>query len=272
MAYKILFLDIDGTLLNSAGQITAATHQAIATIQRAGIAVVLASGRPYQGMLRFSQELELSTHSSYMISFNGGKIVDLHTNTIVYEREMEQSQAQQVFALAQKLKLAVLTYNEHGIVTAQPNNPYVQHESTITRLPFVPFEGDAAKLDFPIHKCLVVGETEQLIAAETVFRETLGDTIAVCRSSPIFLEVTPAGVDKAAAISILLQKLGIPVAESVACGDGFNDVPMIRLAGLGVALDNAPQGVKDAAHLIVASNDADGVAMAIQHCWSELFV
>ncbi|MEG1074449.1 MAG: Cof-type HAD-IIB family hydrolase [Ruthenibacterium sp.] len=271
MPYKILFLDIDGTLLNSAGQITPATQQAIATIQRGGIAVVLASGRPYRGMLRFADELDLSARSGYIVSFNGGKIVDLHTGAVIYEQKMPQAQAARVFALAKKLHLGVVTYNEEGIVTEQTDNPYVQHESEITRLPFVPFDGDTAKLDFPIHKCLVVGETEQLIAAENVFKETLGDEISVCRSSPIFLEVTPAGVDKASGISVLLQKLGIATADAVACGDGFNDLPMIRLAGLGVALDNAPQGVKDGADLIVASNDADGVVEAIKHCWSDLF-
>ncbi len=271
MHYKILFLDIDGTLLNSGGQITPATRRAIATLQKNEVPVVLASGRPHGGMLHLADTLALSAHRSYIISFNGGKIVDLHRNVVLHEQCMPQAQAAQVFALAKQLGLAVMTYNEEGIVTEFPDNPYVRHEQKITQLPFVPFDGNPQTLQFPMHKCLVVGETERLIAAEQVFRDTLGTQITVCRSSPVFLEVTPRGVDKAAGISILLQTLGIDAADAVACGDGFNDVPMLCLAGLGVALANAPQGVKDAAKLVVRSNDEDGVAQAIATAWSALF-
>ena len=270
MQYKILFLDIDGTLLNSKGEITPATRSAIAKIQQQGVAVVLASGRPFGGMLALAGELNLAAYGGYVVSFNGGKIVNMKTGAVLCETLMPQAQVAQVFALTKQLGLEVLTYNETGILAQHPENPYVLHEKTITGLPFVPFDGDAKALTSPVHKCLVVGETQQLIAAEAVFKQTLGDTTAVSRSSPIFLEVTPAGVDKAAGISAMLQKLDIPVSAAVACGDGFNDVPMLRLAGLGVALANAPQGVKDEADLLVGSNDEDGVAQAIAHCWKDL--
>ncbi len=270
MQYKILFLDIDGTLLNSKGEITPATRSAIAKLQANDIPVVLASGRPFGGMLQLASELNLAQNGGYVVSFNGGKIVNMKTGTILCESFMPLAQVAQVFALTQQLGLAVLTYNETGILAQHPENPYVLHEKTITGLPFVPFDGNAASLTSPVHKCLVVGETQQLIAAEAVFKQQLGEVVAVSRSSPIFLEVMPLGVDKASGISAMLEKLGIPAEAAVACGDGFNDVPMLRLAGVGAVLANAPDGVKAEADLLVGSNDEDGVAQAIAHCWGDL--
>ena len=84
------------------------------------------------------------------------------------------------------------------------------------------------------------------------------------RSEPYFLEVVPMGVEKAASLEILLKKLGIDREELMACGDGFNDLPMLRYAGLGVAMANAQSAVKQAADRVTLSNDEDGVAAAVK--------
>lgn len=270
MKYKILFLDIDGTLLSSKGEISTGTLRALLHIQQQGIPVVLASGRPYGGMLKLAKTLKLAQYGGYILCYNGAKVVDVRADKILREILMPQAQAAEVFALAEKLGLHVLTYNGSTIISQHPKHPYIMRESEITGLPIAKFDGDVSKLDFPIHKCLVVGDTEELIAAARVFTDTLGEGISAARSSPIFLEVTPTGVDKAAGVCALLDILHIPTAQAVACGDGFNDVPMLQCAGLGIAMGNAPQGVKDSADLIVAGNDENGLVEAIHHCWGDL--
>ena len=94
--------------------------------------------------------------------------------------------------------------------------------------------------------------------------EQLKETNEVYRSEPYFLELVPKGIDKAQSLAVLLEKVGIRREEVIACGDGFNDLSMIRYAGLGVAMENAQSVVREAADFITLSNDQDGVAHVVE--------
>ena len=115
----------------------------------------------------------------------------------------------------------------------------------------------------PIAKCLIVGEPTRLAVLEKEMYEHLKDRMGVFRSEPYFLELVPKGIDKAMSLSVLLSKLGITQAETIAMGDGFNDLSMIRFAGLGIAMANAQLVVRENADFVTRSNDEDGVAYAI---------
>ena len=117
----------------------------------------------------------------------------------------------------------------------------------------------------PVDKCLVVGEPEMLVPLEEKLRQELGKRINVYRSEAFYLELVPKGIDKAASLSRLLERTRIKQEEVIAIGDGFNDVSMIRFAGLGVAMANAQPPVKANADRITQyTNDEDGVARFIQ--------
>lgn len=273
MKYRMLFLDIDGTLLNSKNEITHATRCAIDAIRRHGVRVVLASGRPCSGMLHFVNELNLDSGSGgYLLGFNGGKIIHAGSGETVYEHRMPQQLAERTFALASSLGLVPITYDEYGLVTPDPSQPQVQLEHTLTRLPVRKYTEGVTSLDFPMHKCLVVGEPERIAEAEIIFQSHFGNEAVIARSTPYFLEVTPQGVDKASGIRAMLQTLNLPCEQAVACGDGCNDIPMLRAAGFSVAMGNAPQEVKKHADFITARNDDDGLAAALQHIWPECFL
>jgi Cof subfamily protein (haloacid dehalogenase superfamily) len=94
--------------------------------------------------------------------------------------------------------------------------------------------------------------------------EVLKGRMEVYRSEPYFLELVPKGIDKAQSLAVLLEEIGMTREEMIACGDGFNDLSMIKYAGLGVAMDNAQPTVKEAADFITHSNDADGVAHVVE--------
>lgn len=271
MKHSMLFLDIDGTLLNSKNEVTAATHAAIDTVRRHGVGVVLASGRPCGGMAHFVQELNLDTETGYLLGFNGGKIVRAGSGETVYEHRMPQELAERVFDLAESLGLVPITYDETGLVTPDPDHPQVQLEHRLTHLPVRKFTKGITPLTFPIHKCLIVGQPEEISAAEDAFRAHFKSEATIAKSTPVFLEVTPSGVDKASGIQAMMKTLSLPCEQSVACGDGFNDIPMLRAAGLSVAMGNAPKEVQHNADFVTAGNDDDGLALAIRRIWPEFF-
>ena len=118
-------------------------------------------------------------------------------------------------------------------------------------------------INFPVPKCLIVGNPEPLAALEKKMKKDLEGKMNVFRSEPFFLELVPNGIDKARSLSVLLEELGMTREEMIAVGDGFNDLSMIQYAGLGVAMANAQEVVRQAADYITLSNEEDGVAAVV---------
>ena len=119
-------------------------------------------------------------------------------------------------------------------------------------------------IKFPVPKCLIVGEPQQLELLECKMRDALNGRMNVFRSEPFFLELVPNGIDKACSLKVLLDHLGMSHEQMIAIGDGFNDVSMIKYAGLGVAMSNAQEAVKKEADYITLSNEEDGVAAVVE--------
>lgn len=263
MKYKLLVLDIDGTLTDSGRNITPATRKALLALQRSGTRIVLASGRPTYGVSPAARELELGRFGGYILSFNGGKIVECATGRALYEKTMPVEQARLLSGLARKNGVPILTYEEDCLITEAPENEYVLKESAINRMKIRAVASFAEAVRFPVTKCLMVGEGTHLAKVETNVKEAVGNELSVCRSEPFFLEIMPSHIDKAVSLGILSERLGISREEIAACGDGFNDRTMIRYAGLGVAMGNAQEPVKQAANYIAPTNDEDGVAHTV---------
>lgn len=119
-------------------------------------------------------------------------------------------------------------------------------------------------VDFSVPKCIIAGKGDRMAELEPQLREHLAGKADVFRSEPFFLEIMPYHTDKAISIGELIEKLGIKREETIACGDGYNDVSMIKYAGLGVAMENACDAAKEAADFITLSNENDGVANVIE--------
>ena len=131
-------------------------------------------------------------------------------------------------------------------------------------MPVVKIQNMRKHLTFPIPKMLMVGHGEYMATVEQKIQEVMQGRLSIYRSEPFFLEVMAKGIDKAASLERLLQHTGIKREEMIACGDGFNDLSMIKFAGLGVAMQNAQEVVKQQADYITDSNDEDGVAKVVE--------
>lgn len=263
MEEKVLVLDIDGTLTNSKKEITPATKQALQEIMMAGHKVMLASGRPTPGMKRYEKELELSKYGGFLLSFNGARIIDCRSGEIVYQRLLPLHIVPGLHYYAKQRGCGLLTYFGEHIISAFEPDEYLELESRINGMPVSVVPDFKDFVDFEINKCLLTAPVDIAPSVEEELKEKYKEVASVYRSEPFFIEVMPKNVDKATSLEQMLSSFGIKRENIICCGDGFNDLSMIQYAGVGVAMGNAQQVVKDAADYITATNDEDGIVEVI---------
>lgn len=263
MVYRVLVLDIDGTLTNSKKEITDATKRALRQAQERGVKVVLASGRPTPGIVPLADELELGRFGGFILSFNGAVVTNYQTKEVVFETTLPLSEIPSLYKSSQEYGVSIVTYKDDAIITENVDNEYVSIEARINKMPVVEVDDFVKTVTKPVTKCLMVGDGDYMAQVEKQVNELFGDRLNVYRSEPFFLEIMPRNVDKAYSLGKLLEHLGMTKEEMVACGDGFNDLSMIKYAGLGVAMGNAQPVVKESADYITLTNDEDGVASVV---------
>lgn len=264
MKYKMIVLDLDGTLTNNKKLITPHTKQALMLAQAAGVHVVLASGRPTYGIIPLAEELKLKENNGYILAFNGGKIIDCTNNNVLFEQKLDEQLVPLLYQEAKKANMEILTYQGEGIAATNKDDKYVQHEAFINKMPVMQYDDFLHQLVYPINKCLIVGDPTPLHELELRLSKELEGRMDVYRSADFFLECVPLGIDKARSLDRLISSLGISREEVIACGDGYNDLSMIRFAGLGVAMANAAKDIQKEADFVTLSNEEDGVAHVIE--------
>lgn len=262
--YKVLVLDIDGTLTNSKKEISEINKEALINLQKSGIKVVLASGRPTFGIEPIAKEIELEKFGGFILAFNGGKIIDYGNKEVIYEIDFPNHLLSNVYNEAKNYQLAILSYDDEAVITESGEDFYVKKEAFLNRAPIKTVDNFLDSIPTKIPKCLIVGHESEIAILEKKMQPSYEKHINVFRSEPFFLELVPLNIDKAASLERLISHLGITKEEMVACGDGFNDLSMIQYAGLGVAMMNAQKIVKENADYIALSNDKNGVAHVIE--------
>ncbi|ROR28553.1 hypothetical protein EDD66_104139 [Mobilisporobacter senegalensis] len=264
MAYKMLVLDIDGTLTNTRKEITPKTLEAIKHLQKRDEIVVLASGRPTAGILPIAEKLELSKHGGYILSFNGAKVFDCKTGEAIYQKVLPRDIIPSIYEEAVKYNVGIITYKDNSIISGIGMDEFIQKEAKINHIEVEITDSFVDYITFDVNKCLMTGEPTHLAKVELEMQAKYGHMLSIYRSEPYFLEIMPLNIDKAYSLGKLLNYLGLSKDEMICMGDGFNDRSMIQFAGLGVAMSNAQDVVKEDADYITYSNDRDGVAHVIE--------
>lgn len=266
MKYKMLVLDVDGTLLNDEKMISKRTLHALRKVQQMGVQIMLASGRPTYGLLPLAKQLELGIYNGYVLSYNGGQVINASNGEVIFERRINPEQIPYLEKKAVKNDFTIMTYNGDTVVCNRPGDAHVEAEAKLNGMKLEVQEFFSALIDYPPCKCMLVSDDEEsLMSLETHFKRRLNGVLDVFRSEPYFLEVVGSGVDKGNTLAAVMEKLGIKKEEVVAFGDGVADVSMLQMAGLGIAMGNAPDSVKRCADHVTASNNEDGVAVAIEN-------
>lgn len=275
MTVKAIAMDIDGTLTNDDKVITPRTRERLLEAQEAGIKLILASGRPAQGLKRLARELELDSHDGLLVCFNGACVIDAQTDEVLYDQPMP---ADELCRLIEHLRsFEVLPWITLG------EDLYIEDAyRCMIDLPdgssfnIVKFDRDVCDLRIrevsnlcdvaramPVEKLLTAGNPAYLQAHYREMCAPFEDTLSCMFTADWYFEYTDRGIDKARALAGALPGLGIDAADVVAFGDGQNDCAMLRWAGMGIAMANAVDEAKAAAQMVTASNNEDGIAQAL---------
>lgn len=271
MKFKVIVLDIDGTLINSNKQVTNKTKQSLLDAQNKGIKLILASGRPTTGMMHLAYELEMHKHHGLLISFNGSQVVDCESHEILFNQTMPIEDTQKLLEHLKNFDVIPMVtkddyiyvndvYNCFISLKDNPKFNIIQYESRDGGFKLCEIEDLAKFTDFPQNKILVAGDPDYLIENYKAMSEPFVDTLNSMFTSSMYYEYTALGIDKAKALDFVLNPLGITRKEVISFGDGHNDIPIIEYAGHGVAMGNAVSELKDIANEVTLSNDEDGIA------------
>lgn len=259
--YKIIALDLDGTLVKTDKSLPEENKEVLQMLAKKGVKIVLASGRPTQGIKHLATELGLFELGGYILSYNGGRLLDCSTNEIIYNQPLDRELACKVYDRAKEFNLCTMCYDETSIFTDTPDHKYVNHEARLTKIPVVAVKDFKTSIPFGNVKVLLAEEPEYVASIIDEFKEPFMKEMNIYRSDPFYIECVTKGIDKAKTLKRLCEITGVKQEEMIAFGDGYNDGSMIEFAGCGVAMKNAVDEVKQVANEITEfTNDESGVA------------
>ena len=265
MQKKILFLDLDGTLLNDQHEISAGNLDALNRALAAGHQVVVTTGRPLISGLEQGKRLGLDRDGCYLIAYNGGIIYDYNTRKSIFERTIPTDRAIAIIRLCRTLGIYAQSYADDAVVVEPDcDNTTLRDYCDRILMPFRVISCYDTDLTSPPPKVLAIGTRDTL----EKLREKLSvfdETVDYFFSTESLLEIVPKGVSKGEAVKWMCEKTGIPRENAIAVGDEQNDMSMIVAAGVGVAMANGIPSVKAAAdYITLHDNNHDGVAEVIE--------
>ena len=258
---RFLAADLDGTLLTTEKTITPYSRQVLLEAQKRGLTIILASGRPLYSILPFAEQLELQKFGGFIISFNGSLVWDCAKGKAIKEQAIPLSLIPELVK-AVGSDFRIHGYKGNNIVIQGKPDERSNYISKANKMPLIETNDFAQTITEAQHKCLVTGAPRRLWHLEKRLWGQFEAHFSICRSESFLLEIMPKGIDKADALRELLERVGGKTNELLCCGDGYNDINMMQLAGISCAPSNAKKPVKQAASYVTKSDDRDGVALS----------
>ncbi|MBO0439658.1 Cof-type HAD-IIB family hydrolase [Candidatus Enterococcus ikei] len=275
MNVKAIVLDIDGTLLNDEKKLTTQTREALIDAQKKGIKVILASGRPTPGMLKYVDELQMNQYNGMVVSYNGAHVLDVSTQKELFSQPLSIENSKNILEHLKQFDVKPMIAKDDYMYV---NNVFdgmldlnftdglfniIEYESRGGNFQLCEKDDLAAFVDFPLHKILVAAQPEYLQENWQKILAPFKESVSGVFSAPMYFEFTDQGIDKANALEQTLKPLGINPEHIISFGDGYNDLSLINYAGMGVAMGNAVDELKQAANHVTASNNEDGIAQSL---------
>lgn len=262
MSYKIVFTDLDDTLLNDKREVSLIDKLAIIEAQKQGIIFVLASGRPTFAMYDLAKELELDKYGGYLLSFNGSIITECKTGKNIFEATLTSDDLHILYEYSKKFNTHIITYHQDDIIS-ETQSKYIDVEVELTHMNHKIVDSFKKEVNYPAVKCMLLEEPQYLKQVEKQLKDIFNDKYTIAISKPFFLEVTKKGIDKGIALQKLASILNINIEDTIAIGDSFNDLPMLKNAGMSIAVENAKDEIKNMCKFITKSNNDSGMAHMI---------
>jgi Cof subfamily protein (haloacid dehalogenase superfamily) len=261
LPYRLCAIDLDETLLGPDHLISARNAQAVQAIVKQGVIVLLASGRMHASTLRFAEQLELETP---IISYNGALVKNPRTGDVWLEEQISPNAAAILLDYCRENDLQ-LNYYLHDTLYTAAYTPWLKlyYDRTLSPVKVLP-DFYAALRDTAPTKLIIVDSPQRTNGLLVTFRERFGTQLYITKSNDEYLEFMPPTANKGRALALVAQRFDIPAAETLAFGDSYNDIPMLRWAGRSMAMQNAKAEVLAAADCVVLSNAEDGVGVALE--------
>lgn len=260
MTIKLIAVDLDDTLLDSKLAVSPRTCEAIRKAVDKGVTVTIATGRMHSSALVYAKQLNLDVP---LITYNGGLIKSCLSGETLLHQPVEQKDAQEVLALFRDKNWYIQTYMNDELYVKELNE-YADYYSRLCGRQANAIGDRLYAAEQPPTKMLAMSTQEGITEIYNTVKAQFGDRLTVAMSKPTFMEITHPLTNKGRALAFLADKLQIRQEEVMAIGDSGNDVDMIKYAGWGVAMGNASEAVKAVAKLKTLTNNADGVAEAIE--------
>lgn len=257
--YKLVAVDMDGTLLNSKGVITEKTIESIRSIVNRGVLFTISTGRPIQGVEKYNSQLQLK---GPVITYNGAMIVNAENHEVLFEQGLERDDAKKIFELGLSYDTTMCIWVQNKLYGNKLNDKIHDYKKLSGVEPLL-VEDFEALLDIGVTKILWYDDACRIESILSELSNDIFSSVTYCTSKPTFLEFFHSRVSKSMAMEKIGELYNIKQEEMIAIGDGLNDLSMIQYAGLGVAMGNAADEVKKYSQFVTTSNDEDGVGRVI---------
>lgn len=261
--YKLVAIDMDGTLLRNDKSISKETKEVIKEARKKGVKVVLATGRPVDGVKRYLEELDLWHDNEYVLTFNGAIIKEIGQDKVICRDTLKGADLLKLYEISKNVGLNIHAFSKEGCITPVMNE-YTELEGKINGINVYETSYDNIDPEEEIIKIMMIDKPEILEEGIKKLPKEIYEKYTVVRSAPYFLEFLSKTCNKGEGVKSLAESLGIKREEVIAIGDAGNDIHMIEYAGLGVAMENAFDEVKKKANFITKSNEENGVAWVFE--------
>ena len=285
--YKLMAIDLDGTLLNSSGEVSEKTKMALKKAMDNGIEIVLASGRTIESIENIANELGTN---KYLISGNGAAVYDIQSKEVIYSKFLSKEQVLKIAEICEENSIHYNVYTEKEIIAKnlsynvlyyhkenlkKPENrrtyinivpnmiEYIKNLENENFLKITICDEDAKIFNGIIKKIKALDKFD-VLDVEYMSRKRIKFGTEEVLVEYYYTEITNENVNKWTAIEFLMEKLGLKSEEIIAIGDNFNDREMIEKSGLCIVMGNSNPFMKICGDLIVTDNNSDGVCQAIE--------
>ncbi len=263
---KILFADLDGTLLNDESKVSEYSRDVLTRMTDAGHKLVLASGRPLGSILEIKALAGLDMSGIYITANNGSLIYDCDSGVTIYKDPVPLSLVKPLWDMACEMGVHIQTYTDDHIVT-RVHDAETDKYTVKIHIPVLYVDDPMTVLREAPSKMLAISldDAERLEAFRRRVIDEYGDVLDALYSNAWYLEIYSRSAGKGRALEWLCDHLGVPIGDSFAAGDAMNDMSMIEAAGHGIAMLNADDAVRQCADLVTKyTNDEDGLAKLIE--------
>lgn len=263
MSYKIIFSDMDGTLLHHVNDLSLENKKAIQSAQDKGVLFMIATGRPIYGLKPFLEQLNLIGSNSFVICQNGATIYNLKDMSLCEKNGFTPTEFAPIFELAQQSQVHSFFFDHDAFMvqTLSKDSDEYERMSDVetTILP------DPLSYNGSFTKVLLEANHDILIPIQTKIRESYSHLFDCFFSNKNYLEIVKKDVNKGSSIEHICQKLNVDLKDVIAVGDSENDLSMILKAGLGVSVANGATLLKDASDVILEkTNNEHAIAELIE--------